>query len=257
MFYTNLLLACAFLVDGPVAPVKDLHRDPFLRPYVQQLKQTTRANDLRTITAMAKSDLILLLHGYGTGIRNKWIRGNRDPALVKFFLANGVNDPEWMSMVLIEALWLDLNSKLNPADRASIEKKREVVARKRAKYEKLESECETQLVKAKDDFDRSYSKYGLPSKNPVLREPFYKLTVSKSGRVQEIQFFEGGSPELKGRLANIINNFKFSPFQDNDFVTLYITEFPGCRIAERDQLDDGPISAESFPDNPAGEKGNQ
>ncbi len=66
-------------------PGKDLAEDPFLRPYVEQLKRSTPADDLGRITAMNKTELILLHHGYGTYIRNRWIHGDRDPALSNFF----------------------------------------------------------------------------------------------------------------------------------------------------------------------------
>jgi hypothetical protein len=236
MVYTSLFLFCAFFPEGDDAPKKDLARDPFLRPYIQQLKQNTSADDLRKITAMARSELITLHHGFGTGIRNRWIRGGRDPALVRFFRTNKINDPDRMSMVVIEAIWIDLNSSLSQADRTSVEKKRAVVARKRATYAKLESECESHLKQARDAFERCYASYGLPSKNSALRHPFFKLLVDNSGRVREIQFFEGASPKLKPQLAKIINAFTFSAFTDDDLLTLYIIDFPSCRVAERDAL---------------------
>jgi len=189
---------------------------------------------------MDKSELVLLLHGYGTSIRNRWIHGDRDPTLAKFFRTSGVTDPEGASMVIIEALWYDLNSSLTPAEREVIAAKRAVVARKRAAYEKLESECERQLAKAKGEFEQSYARYGLPSKNPVLREPFFKLLVGRSGQVRETIFFEGASSELKVSLTNILGRFTFSAFDDDEFVTLYIIQFPSfCRAAERDTLHDG------------------
>jgi hypothetical protein len=133
-----------------------------------------------------------------------------------------------------------LNSNTTPAQREAIDAKRALVARKRASYEKLESECATQLTKTKSEFERCYALYGLPSKNPVSGEPFFKLLVGKSGHVREIIFFEGSSSELKASLTNILNRFTFSAFGDDEFVTLYIIEFPGfCRVAERDTLHDG------------------
>jgi hypothetical protein len=143
-------------------------------------------------------------------------------------------------MMIIEALWYDLNSTLTPAEREVVDAKRAVVARKRATYEKLESEYARQLTKAKSEFEQCYAAHGLPSKNLVLREPFFKLLVGKSGHVREIIFFEGASSELKDSLTNILNRFTFSAFGDDDFVTLYIIEFPGfCRVAERDLMHDG------------------
>jgi hypothetical protein len=239
MRYLKHLVICAVLFGcASRAPRKDVAEDPFLQPYLQQLKKSTSTDDLRRVAAMARSELILLLHGYGTGIRNRWIHGDRDAALVRFLRSNGVNDPEEMSMVIIEALWHDLNSSLSPAERAAVETRRATIARKRTIYEKLESDCEKQLAKARTEFERCYAKHGLPSKNPASHDPFFKLLVGKSGRVREIIFFEGAPPELKTCLANTINGFSFSAFSDDEFVTLYTLEFPRCRVAERDTMHD-------------------
>jgi len=236
----ELILFCLLLTGCATATHENLAHDAALEPYVKQLKKSTSREDLNTIREMAKSELVLLLHGYGTGIRNRWIHGDRDPALTTFFRTNGVSNPEGASMVIIEALWYDLNSNLTPAEREAIDTKRTVIARKRASYEKLESECERQLTKAKSEFERCYRSFGLPSKNPVSHEPFFKLEVGKSGHVRAIVFFEGAPPELKVHLTKILNDFTFSAFVDDEFVTLYIIEFPGfCRVAERDALHQG------------------
>jgi hypothetical protein len=71
-----------------------------------------------------------------------------------------------------------------------------------------------------------------------LRGPFLKLLVEKSGRVRKIVFLEGDSPELKAGLAKVINGFIFSPFSDDEVVTLDMINFPHCRVAERDTLHD-------------------
>jgi hypothetical protein len=217
---------------------KDIAKSAFLRPYVAQLKTNTPPAELARIRAMAKSELILLHHGYGTGIRNQWLWGDRNPELVKFFHGHGIDHADDMSMVLIEALWYDLNSNLTSAERTSIEANRATVARRRASYEALESQCEKHLRHASAELERCYTAYGLPSKNPSNREPFYRLVVEKTGRVREIVFFEGDSSELKQHLQEIIDQFRFEPFADNDMVTIYILEFPHCRVAERDTLHD-------------------
>ena len=66
MHYLNHFIIFALLFAFDAEPGKDLAKDPFLRPYVEQLKQSTPAGDLTKITALAQSDLILLHHGYGT-----------------------------------------------------------------------------------------------------------------------------------------------------------------------------------------------
>ncbi|MEO6035216.1 MAG: DUF6794 domain-containing protein [Verrucomicrobiota bacterium] len=225
-----LLLGCASKQG------KDLARDTFLHPYVEQLKTSISSDELESIKTMAESELILLLHGYGTNIRNQWLHGNRDRPLLQFFHDNGVDDPEAMSMVIIKALWSDLNNSMNTTEQASVKTQRAQVARKRSSYEKLEAEGEAQLAKNKSEFERCYEKHGLPSKNPLGRDPFFGLLVGRDGHVRKIEFFEGASSELKECLQKTIQEFKFSPFTDDEVVTLYILEFPRCRIAERDTL---------------------
>lgn len=56
----------------------DLARDPFLRPYVADLKKDTPSKNLDYIRGLAEDDLILLHHGYGTYIRNRWLWGDRE-----------------------------------------------------------------------------------------------------------------------------------------------------------------------------------
>jgi hypothetical protein len=230
------ILLCVFLLGCASKPREDISENPALRPYLEELKEKTDPMELSRIREMSKSELILLLHGYGTWIRNQWFHGNRDPKLLRFFHDKGIDDPEAMSMIIIEALWSDLNRNLSPQQRNSIEAKRALVARKRANYEKLESECAAQLAKAKSEFALCYQKYGLPSKNPVNHDPFFHLVVEKTGRVREIEFFEGASSDLKHCLEEKVRGFSFSPFADEAQVTLYILEFPSCRVAERDTL---------------------
>jgi hypothetical protein len=133
-----ILIFGLFTGCATTPPVKDIAHDTFLRTYVQQLEKSTSSADLHEIASMSKSDLIFLLHGYGTGIRNRWLHGNRDPELIRFFHNKGIVEPEGASMVIIEALWYDLNSSMSPSERAAANAKRALVSRKRATYEKLE-----------------------------------------------------------------------------------------------------------------------
>ena len=229
-FVFLLLLGCSS------NPKEEIAKSPFLRPYVAQLRTNSPTAELDSIRSMAKSELILLHHGYGTGIRNKWLWGDRDPELVGFFQDRGIDHPDGMSMIIIEALWYDLNSSLSPEERATIEAKRAVVARKQLAYEKLESQCEAHLQRSRAQFEGCYTRHGLPSKNPLGRDPFFQLVVEKTGHVREIVFFEGASPELQDCLRETIRNFRFDAFADDETVTLYILEFPHCRVSERDSL---------------------
>ena len=92
-----------------VARDRRLAQDPFLRPYVEKMRKLTDAESLEKIRRTAEKDLAQLHFGYGMHIRNLWLWGDRDPALVKFFHAKGIDHPDGMSMVLIWALWQDLN----------------------------------------------------------------------------------------------------------------------------------------------------
>jgi hypothetical protein len=236
MHYSRIVVICALFAGCNAAGGKDSTFDPFLRPYVERLKKETPKDNLNRISAMAKSELIELHLGYGMWIRNTWIRGDRDPALVQFFQSKGINDPDEMSMILIEALWQDLNSRLTPAERATVARKREIVARKRKAYDKLETECKSQLVKASGEFESAYAKFGPPTDNPHIRHPFERLLIEKTGRVRKIVYFDSESAGLRARVEKIVLGFKFSAFADDDVVTLYIIDYPHCRVAERDSL---------------------
>ena len=99
-----------------VARDRRIANDPFLRTYVERLKMLTPAGTLEKIKAMAEPDLIDLHFSYGVGIRNAWLWGNQEPALIDFFRARGIDHPDGMSRVLIRALWMHLNGRL-PLDK--------------------------------------------------------------------------------------------------------------------------------------------
>jgi hypothetical protein len=227
---------CVLILGCSSIPNEEIAKSAFLQPCVDELMTHTPPADLDRIRTMAESELWLFHHGYGTGIRNKWLWGNRNPELVRFFQDNGIAHPDDMSMVLIEALWHALNSNLSPEERASIEAKRTVVARKRLAYERLESQCEVHLLLARAEFERCYARHGLPSRNPSGRKPFFKLVVEMTGSVREIVFYEGASSDLKACLEEIIQRFRFDAFTDDETVTLHILDFPRCRVLERDRL---------------------
>lgn len=236
MHYSTAFLLVALLAGCGSTPDREIARSVFLRPYVEELKQSTSPAELNTIKSMAESELILLHQGCGTAIRNKWLHGNRDPKFLRFFHERGIDHLDGMSMVIIQALWNDLNSNMSPIERASIDTKRALVVRKRSNYEKLESQCEANLAGAKAEFEQCYKMYGLPSQNPVSRDPFFQLLVEQTGHVREIIFFNGATSELRQCLEKTIQQFRFSAFTDDEMVTLYILEFPHCRVAERDTL---------------------
>jgi hypothetical protein len=214
----------------------DLHRDAFLRPYVSELRRETSRENLDRIAEASFDDLALFHHGYGTWIRNKWLWGEREPALLAFFRKHDVQHPDDMSMILIQALWEDLNADLTSAERHRILEKRRVVAEKRASYVQLEAECASQLAETKNDFDQCYADHGLPSKNPSNRDPFFQLIVGRGGSVKRVVYFDGASQPLRQCLDPLLAKYQFPVFEHDEQLTLYILDFPRCRIAERDQL---------------------
>lgn len=211
-------------------------KNTFLSPYVEQLEKELSATDHDRIRNMAQSELILLHIGYGMYIRNKWFYGNRNPELIRFFRNHGIDHPDQMSGIMIDALWNKLNSNLSKTERASIKAMRKLVARKRSTYKQLKSECKRVLTKAKAKFEHCYAKHGMSSMNPQNREPFYKLIVEKTGSVSDIVFFQGATPEIKECLEKPIQQFKFSAFNDDPKLTLYINSFPNCGVEEEDTL---------------------
>jgi hypothetical protein len=204
---------------------------------VEILKQKMDKGSLDELAGTPKDDLIGKYHfGLGMYIRNAfgvW-RGNKE--LWEDLTHGEPTHPDNLSGYIIEALWDDLDRKLSTEERAKIEVKRAVVVRKRLAYERLESQCEAQLKRAQAAFEDCYAKHGLPSENPKNRDPFFRIVVAKTGRVHEIEFFDGASPELKDCLRGTIEEFRFDAFADDEFVTLYITQFPYCRVSERNRL---------------------
>jgi hypothetical protein len=100
---------------------KNLTEDLFLRPYLEKLRELTPHDSLERIVELDRAELILLHHSYGMGVRNSFIHGDREPELVRFFEVNGVQHSDTMGGILVEALWRDLNNRLSPEQRATIE----------------------------------------------------------------------------------------------------------------------------------------
>jgi hypothetical protein len=148
----------------------------------------------------------------------------------KRFLNDGVR---W------EAYWALARKKIlgqnSPLSTATLLAGRQFLAEKFAFYEKLESEFQPRLTGARGAIEQCYKLHGLPSTNPKNVDPFFKLHLEKSGRVQEIVFFNGASPELKACLSDIIKPFQVSPFTDHDTLTFDVNEFRS-RILERTEV---------------------
>lgn len=233
-----VLIFFLFLISGFALgnESNNVIKNTFLSSYVEQLEKELSATDLDRIKGITDSDLILLHHSYGRYIRNKWFYGNSNPELISFFRNHGINHPDQMSGIMIYALWNKLNSNLSMTERASIEARRKLVARKRATYNQLESECKKALTKAKVSFERCYAKHGMPSMNPQNRDPFFQLIVGNTGGVNDIVFFQGATPKVKECLKKTIQHFKFSAFNDDLKVTLFILGYPNCGSDEEDKI---------------------
>ena len=208
-----------------------------LRPYVEKLKEEVPADQLRTIRAMGADELILLHHGFGTWIRNKWLWGdNNAPELVAYFRSQGITHPDSMSGVIIKALWEDLNAKVTPEEARIISEMRATVAKRRKNFETLETECTALLTKHQAQFDSCYDRFGLPTSAPKNREPFFQLIVEKNGKVKEVGHWKNANPELKACLEKVLRSFNFSPFDHDEHLTVYTITYPHCRVSERDSL---------------------
>jgi len=142
----------------------------------------------------------------------------------KRFLNDGVR---W------EAYWALARKKIladiSPLSTATLLARRQFLAEKHAFYKKLESEFQAQLSGARGAIEQCYKLHGLPSTNPQNFDPFHKLILEKSGRVQEVTFFNGASRELKACLSPILQSFQVSPFTDHETLTVDVNEFR-CRI---------------------------
>jgi hypothetical protein len=197
---------------------------------VSDFLSTLSAEDKRKLRETREEDLARFHLGWGTGIRNYYGLWRGNEALLESACGKDCH-PDHASGVIIHAVWRELNEHLTPAERTAIDAKRALVTRKRAIYEKLESEYADQLAKVKDDFERCV---GSRDTGAYDGRPFFEMFVEKSGQVREIVFFNRASPELKICLARLLHGFSFSSFTDHEFVTLRsVTYPPFCQVEER------------------------
>ncbi len=83
-----------------------------LEPEIKVLRKKTSAKLLKEIEKSEKNDLIDLHQSYGTWIRNLWFRGrHKHKKLIAYYEANGLTNPDDMSMDLIEGVWVIGDSK--------------------------------------------------------------------------------------------------------------------------------------------------
>jgi len=148
----------------------------------------------------------------------------------KRFLNDGVRWEAYWAMA-----WKKSLAEVSPLNTATLLARRQLLAEKLAFYEKLQSEFQAQLEGARGRIAQCYKLYPLKSGNTQNHDPFLKLILKNSGRVQQIIFFNGASSELKACLSDIIQPFQISPFTDHDTLTVDVNEFRS-RILERTEV---------------------
>ena len=196
----------------------------FLAPYINVLKQETSPKALQEIVALPRSELVHIHFGYGTRIRNKWLWSDKDPRLTAHFKSQGISHPDDMSGKIIEALWDDLNKNLSAAEKAAIEKQREVFLQKQDIFQRISEECTKQLQEKRPAIDRCYAAHS-PSLKPLSDRPiFNQLVVSNKGTLDNVTYAKNISRDLSNCLKHQARDFTVSEFEYYSVLTLYPIE---------------------------------
>ncbi len=226
-------LSASYVVNNYLTqPSCDMPEDQFLIPYIDELIKETPKENLDRIRGLPESELIVLHMDYGMWIRNKWLHGNRNPKLVNYYLCKGYYHPDDMSQRIIINIWQHLNKTATVEEKVKAEKLRERIIEKRATYDKLMNECESQLKKYESRFkeclvfDQKQNKMG----------PFFKIFVNNTGKIEDTNFFTTQADASKKCVGKILSKFKFSAFGADKKIDLYITSYPKCRTSALDSL---------------------
>jgi hypothetical protein len=232
----GLVLASFFL---PVAADADLvaprqdsllaDEEKFLRPYIDELKKETPVGRLNFIRSLPEDTLWILHHDYGMWIRNKWLWGDRNPKLIRFFRAKKITHPDEMSKILIKALWRDLDRGLTPQERIAVEAKRSLRSRREKLYGTLAEQCTSQVVAHKSDLERCYPSPSAGDSPNV----FFFFAVSPTGTAGEITCVPKSASDC---VKAVVDTFTFSSFDTDAMLHLWITAFPKCGVQEFDRL---------------------
>jgi hypothetical protein len=103
---TQILFFLLFLAPGCIsAQPKNLNECN------NYFDKTLSRKDIEYIRNLKEDDLSELHFTLGLNIRNKWIRGNRNPELVKYFHDLGLFNPDDISGVILQNYWSYLNNK--------------------------------------------------------------------------------------------------------------------------------------------------
>jgi hypothetical protein len=232
----RLAFVVALLLGSLPAGAAELPRiedDPFLRSYVQELERLTPARTLERIRGLPEDRLLALHRDYGMWIRNKWLWGNRDPKLLAFFRAKGMDDPDDMSPVLIRALWRDLDRRLPVARRSAIERKRALIARKHALYLTLSHQCSEQLSSHLDAFAACQAEIAGTVGAGVAARLRFEFVLAPTGAVKEVTVWP---PLATSCVERLVDGFTFAPFDTDPMLTLAMVSPPLCRVGELDRL---------------------
>jgi len=101
-----LIQACTPEVDAGTASKSDW--PAICDSAITQLLLDLTQSEKDKIAAMKENDLILLHHGFGTGIRNQFGLWGGNSALIKDCSGSKETHPDDVSMIIIERLWKKL-----------------------------------------------------------------------------------------------------------------------------------------------------
>jgi hypothetical protein len=159
--------------------------------------KTLSKNDIEDIKNLKEEDIITLHFGLGLFIRNTWIRGNRNPELVKYFSDLKVFEPDFISNAILNNYWSYLNNQKFDLNKAienhfiDLQKANEIENQNKHNIDKTKALISSSLVELK---------FKLDVKTPTLKIP---NKVFLNG-VKSLEF-------IKYKSGFIINSLTTSP----------------------------------------------
>ena len=136
-----------------------------LNEAIEYFQNSWTKENINTFKKLPEQKAVSEQH-FGTGlwIRNNWIRGDRNPPLIKYFNSLGAFNPDNISSIILLSFHRKLNNK-----KLDVEKQ---VAEYKAYWDKID-ECDNKLKKVAVD---NYNKYKIGSKITIY---MYVDTSSK------------------------------------------------------------------------------
>jgi hypothetical protein len=132
--------------------------------------KTLSKKDIEHIKNLKEDDIITLHFGLGLFIRNNWIRGERNPELVKFFSDLKVFEPDFISGVILENYWSYLNNKKFDLNKEienhfiNLQKRVEIEHQNKLNIDKTEALISSSLVDIKFNTDIKVPTLKIPNK---------------------------------------------------------------------------------------------